>query len=370
MNADIAATQRITRLTPLADVLALLAEIAPVTAQDVPVAQAQDHVLAADVIAATAQPPAALAARDGWAVDADTTRDAGPYAPTMLQPPAQRIDAFAPMPPGTDAIAPIDAVTAIGGVMQIVAPVAPGEGVLPHGGDAAGGAVLRQAGTRVRAIDIASLAALGVTRVSIRMPRVRIVLARNDDEILQSIGNFLAGAAKSAGANVTLADDLDAALRDTQVDAVIGVGGTGSGRNDHSVTTLSRAGTLACHGIGLSPGETAAFGKVEQRPVLLIPGRIDAALACRLILVQPMVAQLSGGITNEFAFSAKLSRKITSTIGLAEVVPVRRDGDTIAPLASGMLPLQTLLQADGWILVPADSEGYPAGTVVPVRPLP
>ena len=57
-------------------------------------------------------------------------------------------------------------------------------------------------------------------------------------------------------------------------------------------------------------------------------------------------------------------------IGLAEAVPVRRDGDTIMPLASGFLPLQSLMQADGWVLVPADSEGYPAGTIVQVRPLP
>jgi molybdopterin biosynthesis enzyme len=169
---------------------------------------------------------------------------------------------------------------------------------------------------------------------------------------------------------VTLADDLDAALRDTEVDAVFGVGGTGSGVGDHAVTTLARAGTLACHGIGLSPGETAAFGKVEQRPVLLIPGRIDAALACWLTLGQPLIAQLSGDEKREFSFLAKLSRKISSNIGLAEVIPVRRDGDTITPLASGMLPLQSLSQADGWVLVPADSEGYPANTAVPVRLLP
>ncbi|ARP98769.1 molybdopterin-binding protein [Pseudorhodoplanes sinuspersici] len=370
MNADIAATQRIARLAPLADVLALLSRIAPVAAREVPVAQALGHVLATDAIAAKAQPATALAARDGWAVDADATRDAGPYAPMMLPPSTRRIDAFAPMPPGTDAVAPIDAVTVIGGLMQIVAPVGPGEGVMPPGGDAEGGAVLRKAGKPLRAIDIASFAALGLMQVSIRKPRIRIVLARRDDAILQSIGDFFTSAARSAGADVTLADDLDAGLRDTGIDALIGVGGTGSGCNDRAITALSHAGTLACHGIGISPGETAAFGHVEKRPVLLVPGRIDSALACWLTLVQPLIVKLSGCVTNEFVFSAKLSRKITSTIGLAEVVPVRRDGDTITPLASGMLPLQMLLQADGWVLVPADSEGYPAGTIVPVRPLP
>jgi len=370
MNADRPATQRIARLTPLADVLALLDEIAPVTAQDIAITQALGRVLAADAVTKEAIPPVALAARDGWAVEADTTRDAGPYAPIMLQSPAQRIDAFAPMPPGTDAVAPVDAVTVIGGIMQIMAPVGPGEGMLPQGGDAEAGAVLCKAGMLLRTIDIASLAALGLTQVRIRVPRIHLVLARRDDAILQMVGHFLTSVATAAGANVTLTGDLDAVLRDRDIHAVIGIGGTGSGRNDDAVTTLSRAGTLTCHGIGLSPGETAAFGQVDSRPVLLIPGRLDAALACWLTLVQPMIAKLSNAKTSAFATSAALSRKITSTIGLADVVPVRRDGDTITPLASGLLPLQTLAQADGWILIPAESEGYPAGTVVQVRPLP
>jgi len=38
-------------------------------------------------------------------------------------------------------------------------------------------------------------------------------------------------------------------------------------------------------------------------------------------------------------------------------------------LASGYLSLTALSGADGWMLVPADSEGYPAATQVAVRPL-
>jgi molybdopterin biosynthesis enzyme len=65
-----------------------------------------------------------------------------------------------------------------------------------------------------------------------------------------------------------------------------------------------------------------------------------------------------------------LAAKITSSLGLAEVVPVRREDDKVTPLASGYLPLQSLLRADGWILVPPDSEGYAPGSRVTVRPLP
>ena len=37
---------------------------------------------------------------------------------------------------------------------------------------------------------------------------------------------------------------------------------------------------------------------------------------------------------------------------------------------SGYVPLSALAEADGWILVPADSEGYPPGAEVVIRPFP
>ena len=60
---------------------------------------------------------------------------------------------------------------------------------------------------------------------------------------------------------------------------MVAIGGTGSGRNDASVRTLARVGQVAFHGIAIAPGETTALGFVGARPVLLLPGRMDAALA-------------------------------------------------------------------------------------------
>jgi molybdopterin biosynthesis enzyme len=73
---------------------------------------------------------------------------------------------------------------------------------------------------------------------------------------------------------------------------------------------------------------------------------------------------------NAPAETVTLARKIASTVGLAEVVPVRRHGADVEPLATKYLPLSSLSRSDGWILVPADSEGYPAGSQVQVRPWP
>src|SRR4029453_3131602 len=86
------------------------------------------------------------------------------------------------------------------------------------------------------------------------------------------------------------------ALADTSVDAIVVVGGTGTGKNDTTVQTLASMGELIVHGIGLLPGETTAFGAVGARPVLALPGRLDAALAAWHVLGRVMLARLSGSL--------------------------------------------------------------------------
>ena len=148
------------------------------------------------------------------------------------------------------------------------------------------------------------------------------------------------------------------------------VGGSGCGRRDRSVQTLARHGRVAFHGVGLMPGETAAFGTIAERPVLVVPGRLDAALAVWLTLGNRMLARLCGRAPDNAATTVVLTRKIASTLGFAELVPVMRQERGVVPLASGYLSPQSLARADGVVLVPADREGYGAGAEVEMRPLP
>jgi molybdopterin biosynthesis enzyme len=377
MKAQTETTQRIARLTPLREALATIDAVAPVPPRSVEPAAALGRILAADVIAVSGRPVAALALRDGWAVPSDALVDASGYAPAPLAAMPKGCEIGDPLPPATDAIADLDAVVVNGPVAEAVAPVAPGEGVLAAQADARKDAVLRMAGSRLRGCDVAAFAALGIGAVSVREPRLRVVLAGRPGEVSRAGCAFLAAAIQACGGVAILdhagsagASLFAAALKDGDADAVIAVGGTGSGRSDASVQTLATLGELRFHGLALSPGETTAFGFVGRQPVLLVPGRIDAALAVWLLLGQRLLERLTGAVASDASASFALTRKVASTVGITTVVPVRRRDDAVEPLASGYLPLQSLTQADGWIVVAAESEGYPQGARVAVRALP
>jgi len=359
--------QWIERLTPLADLRAVIdAQVTPIAAGEIDLTAALGRVLAKD-IQADQHPPVALALRDGYALRSEETTDAGSYAPAPLSL-MVRVEVGEPVPREADAVAPLDAVTDDGATPQAVAPIAPGEGILAPGQDCEGGQPVLRAGGALRRLDIAVLSALGVTRVAVRAPTVRIVQARADDGIANAVTAMLRdliachGTAKLSLNSAPFQDPQDA-------DAVIVVGGSGMGLHDNSVRTLARAGRLIAHGIGLSPGETSAFGFIGSTPVLITQGRLDAALAVWHVLGARIMARLSGCTDAPVVGHAKLTRKIASTIGLVEFVPVATEADMVTPLASTYLPWRVLAQATGYVLVPAQQEGFAPGTLVPVNPL-
>lgn len=361
--------QQIARLTPLAEVTVRIATlVGPVAPRRVATASAAGRVLGENVVGAAAVPTTARALRDGFAVMAEAMSDASSYAPVPLTP-SQRVDAGNVLPAGTDAVLSLDAVIERDGRIAAIASVAPGDGVLAAGADGSAGVVLRRSGDVLPAAGVAALAALGIDEVSVREPRVCVAPARaGSDPVIAAAADLIAAGIAAAGGALRRADDLQAAFAEADADATIVIGGTGRGRNDASVRALAAAGRLEVHGVALMPGETAAFGMVEWRPVLLVPGRLDAALAVWLTLGRHLLARLAGRTDDVAGKTAVLTRKHASPLGFTELVPVRMINGQAEPIASGYWPLQALAQANGWVLVPQDSEGYPAGAEVVVRP--
>ncbi|MFN3655883.1 MAG: molybdopterin-binding protein [Pseudolabrys sp.] len=368
------ALQMIARLTPLAEVLAMVdLDVKPVGQRTIDVFAGAGRVLAADANA-PARPSAAIALQDGWALAADDTIGAGGYTPTMLMRVPPRVEVGQAMPAGTDSVAPLDAVKVSAGQAEALVTVNPGDGVLPAGGDADPAIPLRRAGERLQLTDLAAFSAAGIARVVVREPRVRVLPLRGNG-IVAAAGRLIVGDCERRGGAARLDEGgrgLAVALAAETADAIVAIGGTGTGRNDNSVHMLTREGRVAVHGMAIAPGETAALGFAGARPVLLLPGRLDAALAVWLTVGRRMLDRLAGAAPKEHegAETLPLARKVASTVGLAELVPVRRIEGQAEPLASRYLSVSALARSDGWVLVPAESEGYSAGASVQVRPWP
>lgn len=373
MSLPTEALQQIALLTPLSKILSRLeALVAPVAARDVAIDRAIGARLAADIIAPSDMPPVASALRDGWAVAWERTADASAYTPLVLPPPLHWVEAGQPMPAGTDAVLPADAVVLTKENAETSSPAGPFDGVLPANGDVKAGAILRNAGDLMRPLDVAILRALGIETASVRAPRVKILSLSAPDTDADTVAPLIAHAVKASGGAPAIVDgkSLEAVFAEPDCDAILTIGGTGAGRRDAAVKTLARAGKVEFHGFGISPGATAALGRVGKCPVLMLPGRLDGALAAFLLAGSRMISQLCAASETGKGQSLSLTKKVTSTIGLVDLVLVRRAGEGIEPIAKEMFPMQALLQADGWIAVPAESEGLAAGTAVEVRELP
>jgi molybdopterin molybdotransferase len=363
--------QRIDRLTPLAEVVGKLkAIVKPVTPVELGIEASLGLTLAHDLVSAAEKPPFAIALRDGWAVRADALAGAGSYTPLPLDPAPVWVNAGDKLPAGADSVAPIDAIIFAGALAQAVAQVFPGENVLQQGDYIRSGAMLKQAGTRLRAVDIAAATLADIATVKVRKPRIALIQGGARD--VSATLNFLALAIDGRGGSAEIVSVTFEKLLASkfEADAIIAVGGTGGGRNDAAVEMLTSGGEVAVHGVAIAPGETSALGQAQGKPMLLLPGRFDAALAGWLLIGQPLLDALAGYSEGEATTTVTLTRKIASAPGIAEIVPLRLDGTKALPLASAVLSLEKLGSAHGWVLVPPESEGFAEGAEVEMRPLP
>lgn len=373
MTASSDRLQRITVLTPVAEIISRLdASVLPVALRDIAPDIAAGATLATDVVAQVDMPPQASALQDGWAVVAEQITDASSYSPVTPANAPLWVNSGRPMPEGTDTVLSVDAVTLINGTAEINTSAARAEGVLPARADITKGTVLLRVGERIRPIDAAILHNLAIAKISVRVPRVKIVALSVLDASADLVARVIADAVRADGGvpEIIYTSSPEAAFTGSDIDAVITIGGTGSGDNDQAVKSLARFGKVAFHGFGISPGQTAAFGEAGGRAVLMLPGRLDAALAVHLVVGRHLMSRLAGANEGETVLPLPLVKKVASNIGLAEVIFVRRVTGGIEPLGAGVLPLQALMQADGWILVAAESEGAPSGSIVDMRNLP
>jgi molybdopterin biosynthesis enzyme len=259
-------------------------------------------------------------------------------------------------------VLPPDAVVLTAHGAEIVAEVAPGENVRRVGDDAARGEVLRPAGARLRNQDAAAAAAAGLRACLVRQLSLRVVVPETE---VGAAGACLIRSADPACRPVATlepwtAEDWATALAEPLPDLVVVVGNRGPLLSG----ALAAAGRVLADGLALRSAEASLAGLIGPTPVIALPWRWDAALAALHCLVRPLIGHLTGAAAVAPTLRSALARKLSSSVGLTELALLRQTQSGLEPLAVGDLSLGALTQADAWLAVGPESEGYQAGELV------
>jgi len=389
----------------VADVVRLLDErVRSLGGEAVAVPEACGRVLAENVRAEVAVPGFDRAAMDGYAVRAEETFGAGPYNPLELRiigeslpgrpfagrvAPGQavRIMTGAPVPAGADAVLLAELAREEAGVVHVSEAVSPGRHVGRRGEDVEPGRTVLSAGRVLRPQDLGLLASLGVATVHvIRRPRVDILITGDEllpvgarpegFKIVDSNSVMLAALVKRDGGEprtLPLLPDRRELIRDAMrasvADVLLVSGGSSVGQEDHAPSLLAELGELAIHGVALRPASPTGIGFLAGRPVFLLPGNPVSCLCAYDLFAGRSIRRL-GGRCPELPYRSlplPLESKIVSAVGRVDYVRVRiQDGRAVPLAVSGASMLSTTTIADGFVLVPRDSEGYPADATVTV----
>ncbi len=309
------------------------------------------------------------------------------------------------LPPGADAVVMIEyTAEAMPGTIEVVRPVAPGEGVVRADEDARAGDIIIPNGRPLRPQDLGMLAAAGVTSVRVHARPLVTVFSTGDEvvppdtDVLQpgqvrdataaALAALVADAGGIALPGGIVPDDpgaLEKALREAlpASDVIVISAGSSVGVRDETAAAVARLGPpgIWCHGLAIKPGKPTLLaecggvggadggpGGAPGVPVIGLPGNPRSALVVFRLIGAPVV-RLVGGCTQpppEASARARLSRDLASATGRLDVVQVKVSAGVATPVFGLSALLSVLTAADGYIIIPEEATGLDAGSEVDV----
>ncbi|MFE9930723.1 gephyrin-like molybdotransferase Glp [Streptomyces sp. NPDC005533] len=425
----------------LADVLAAVRPLEPIELQ---LLDAQGCVLVEDVTVPVALPPFDNSSMDGYAVRTADVQGASEEFPAVLTVvgdvaagsgelptvgpgEAARIMTGAPLPPGAEAVVPVEWTdggtgggAAAGMTPASAAPEQAGGEVRVHraaearahvrarGSDVQAGDLALAAGTVLGPPQIALLAAIGRGTVRVR-PRPRVVVLSTGSELVQpgealtsgtiydSNSFALAAAARDAGAIAyrvgAVADDADtlrATIEDQLIraDLLVTTGGVSVGAYDVVKEALSCVGSgdeasgdvdgggIDFRKLAMQPGKPQGFGTIgpDHTPLLALPGNPVSSYVSFELFVRPAIRTLMGLPESEVrrpSVRAVLTadKALGSPAGRRQFLRGKYDAQsgTVSPVGgSGSHLIAALAHADSLIVVPEDVTSVEPGTELEV----
>jgi molybdopterin molybdotransferase len=307
----------------------VLANAAPLPADEVPIEEACGRVLAYGLKARRTQPPADVSAMDGYAVRASDVAIAParlkvigevaagrPFNASIGAGEAARIFTGGFVPAGADTVVIQEHTARDGAFVEVRKTTAKGRNVRPQGLDFRTGDALLPKGRRLTARDLALAAGMNHPLVPVhRQPKVAL-FATGDElvppgtepgpgQIVYSNGFALAALIRAEGAAVSdlgvVPDNLDetiAAVRravDLDVDVLITTGGASVGDHDLVQKAFAAEGmTLSFWKIAMRPGRPLMHGRIGAMAVLGLPGNPVSSYVCAVLFLVPLIRKLAG----------------------------------------------------------------------------
>ncbi len=371
--------------------------------ESVPLLECAGRVLACPVFSSYDVPAFDRSMMDGFAVIAADTLGAAPYqrlclrligsawpgrpfAGSLTRGTAVQIMTGAPIPVGADAVLPAENAQIESHRVFALDEVSPGKHVGSAGEDIAASSLVLPAGRRLRPQDIGVISSIGISEIEVvRRPQVRLVITGNEllptgsaptpHHIVDANGPMLKSLVERDGGVVInpgiVADERDQivhAMRD-DADLILISGGSSVGQEDLAPMLLAEHGELAIHGIAMRPSSPAGLGRLGARLVFLLPGNPVSCL-CGYDFFAGRAIRILGGRSFDWPYRRvrmPLKRKLVSVVGRVDYARVKITEHQVEPLAiSGASILSSTTRADGFVVIPADNEGYPAGAEVDV----
>jgi molybdopterin molybdotransferase len=366
---------------------------------------AQNRVLAVDVIAKTNLPRTNRSAVDGYAVNSRETAGATQSKPkifkltknmVMGKNQAKQVWTGNTIPEGSDSVVMLENTKMSGKILEVWNPTIPWENVSRTGEDIRKGEVAAKARTRLKPHHLGLIAALGVSKVEVfERPKIAVLATGNELAVLGSKAEenqvydsnriSLTALCNELGAEIVdlgiakddrneISEKLKIGLR--KADAVMTSGGTSVGGLDlvpEVVSTLGKPGVLV-HGVAMRPGMPTALAVVEEKPLVILPGNPVAAMLGFEIFCRPLLSRMLGFKDTELRpmLMAKMNHKVSTALGRKNLVRVRvsleEDEFVAEPIsARGSSMLSTMTRANGYIIVPENREGVAKGETVTVH---
>ncbi|WP_147535044.1 molybdopterin molybdotransferase MoeA [Bacillus marasmi] len=379
-----------------------------------PIKDALHYVLAEPVLASEDVPGFDRSTVDGYAVCAKDTYGSSETMPGFLNvvgevnmgqeasKPVGRSEAiYVPtggmIPPGSDAVIMIEHCEDIHGLLNTYKQIAPGENIIKRGEDIKSGAIVLDAGTKLRPQELGALASLGITEVKVYR-RLTVGYLSSGDEIvpyetekletgqIRDI-NYLTVAGMLENWNIDciyggiVKDDYTQFANQAKqlfdrVDCLILSGGSSVGAKDYTTEVIQSLGNpgVFVHGISIKPGKPTILSVASGKPVIGLPGHPASAMIIFQLFGERILRRLKGEkLTKQpDRVFAKITKNIASAPGRADYIRVslfEKDGEWWAePIIGKSGLITTLVKSDGIVEVASVKEGIFQGEYVPVLP--